>query len=100
MFNLKKLDLSVSGLKVITISFIMVTLDLLTTKYGLRFSGLYEANKFGNIPVIEYSVCILFTYLLYRYEKHFNKKHIISLLYAFLPIIAVINNLFFIFFSL
>ena len=78
----------------------MVTLDLLTTKYGLQFPNLYEVNIYGNIPIIEYSVCILFTYLLYRYEKHFNIKHNISLLYAFLPIIAVINNLFFIFFSL
>lgn len=81
----------------IGLSWVMVTLDLLTTRYVLQFPNVYEANKFGNIPIIEYSICILFTYLLYRYEKHFNMEHNISLLYAFLPIVAVLNNLFFIF---
>lgn len=84
----------------IGLSWVMVTLDLLTTRYGLQFPNVYEANKFGNTPILEYLVCILFTYLLHRYEKHFNLNHNISLLYAFLPIIAVINNLFVIFFPL
>jgi hypothetical protein len=77
----------------------MVTLDLLTTRYGLSI-GLYERNMFGNIPIIEYSLCLSLTYFLYTYEKHFNKKHIASLLYALLPVIAVINNLFLISISL
>lgn len=91
--GLKKLDLSVSGLRVVVISFIMVTLDLLITRYGLSI-GLYEKNIFGNNPVIGYSVCLSLTYFLYMYEKHFNKKHIASLLYALLPVIAIINNLY------
>lgn len=99
--DLRKLDLSVSGLRIIAISFIMVTLDILTTRYGLNISDiLYERNMFGNIPIIEYSTCVGMTYLLYRYEKHFNMKHIISLFYALFPVVAVVNNLFFIFISL
>jgi hypothetical protein len=85
-----------SGLRVVVISFIMVTLDLLTTRYGLSI-GLYERNIFGNIPIIEYSLCLFLTYFLYRYEKYFNIKHVISVLFALLPVVAVINNLFLIF---
>lgn len=91
---MNRMTSSITEFKVIIISFVMVTLDLLTTRYGLQFLDLYETNILGNIPIIEYPVCILSTYFIYKYEKHYNIKHIISLLYAFLPVIAVLNNLF------
>ena len=81
--------------KVLAVSFIMVTLDLFTTWCGLSI-GLYEQNRLGGIPLLEYSVCIGATCLFYAYEKHYNMKHVISLLYALFPIVAVFNNLFFI----
>lgn len=82
----------------------MVTLDLLTTNNLFYFHPLlYEANILGNIPLLEYSIFPLFI-LIYLYGLKYNIFKLINnkilMGIAFLPIIAVINNLFFIFFYL
>lgn len=46
------------------LTFIGVTLDLLTTFIGIDFFGCFETRPLGGVPLVEYPVTIGFTLLL------------------------------------
>lgn len=86
------------------VSFLGVTLDLLTSTIGLKL-GYAETRMFGNIAAVEYSVFLGFTLLAYVASEWLpmkvpSKRELIYFLgkgamivVALLPYYAVIHNI-------
>lgn len=80
------------------IGFIAVSLDLASTSYALSVGGFYEANPYGNLPVLEYSVCLGFTLTFVWISKVSEGalprrlSHVMSYVIALLPLTAFLNN--------
>jgi len=83
------------------IVFIGVLLDIFTTRVALTLPGMYESRPFGNILFLElggYFISIFviqtISFLMFKYNyKTIYTGRLISYVLAFLPYIAVINNL-------
>jgi len=78
------------------IGVITISLDLFTTELALLNPNNYEANLYGNMPLIYYPLTISCIYILYCFEEYYKLNHYISLIYSLFPLIAVINNLMYI----
>jgi heme/copper-type cytochrome/quinol oxidase subunit 4 len=77
----------------LSISSMLVTLDLYTTRIGLALPNTYEIAPLGNNPFIEYPVIVGLTLFMYLWEKHFRIRHLISFIFPLLIILPIINNI-------
>jgi len=83
------------------IVFIGVLLDIFTTRFALTLPDMYEANIFGNILWLEMGLYFIFIFtiqtmgflMLQHNYKSISIGRNLSYILAFLPYIAVINNL-------
>jgi ABC-type transport system involved in multi-copper enzyme maturation permease subunit len=74
------------------------SLDYLTTGIALTNPYNYESVPFGNVIYINFPLVLIVLGGLYYAENRIIKtNHWSSLIYSFLPLIAVINNLIIIF---
>lgn len=98
--NWKKLC-STGFLLPVFISFLGVTLDLFTTRVAIGLFGASETRPFGNNAIIEYSIFMGLTVLMFFVSEYFgsastqiyilNKTLMIGIM--LLPYFAVLNNI-------
>lgn len=89
-------------------SVMSVGMDLLSTALILRFPGFYETRTFGNMPLVEYTIVVGVSTLIFCLEEicirdgdadAVVRNHILSFFYSCLPYLGVINNIAVFFFT-